>query len=233
MWSRGRMPGLGGANLVAGTIVDPNAISSSLAKLVSRISAAGGADAYNAQQAANAARMQAASTAAAQASYATPGPNTFNPAVSVAGPDYMKLAMYAGGGIAGVWLLMKLFKSSPSTAPSTTAALPVHKNPSRVPVVTRTQRLKNAVKSYESFHWGDKPSKLIAKKVSKAPKVGVKLGKLVSVAYETHKNGEHAVWEHEFGEEGGKRPDLVMDADNKRLHIVGGSYDVRPEGIVD
>lgn len=145
------------------------------------------------------------------------------------------MAVYIGGGAVGLYLLSKLFGGSSPSAP---APLPVHQNPRRrnpspVPVLTRSQRMRNAVDAYEGFHWGDEPTKFVAKKISKAPKVGVKLGKLVSVAYETHKNGEHAVWEHEFGEEGGKRPDLVMDADNKRLHIVGGSYDVRPEGIID
>lgn len=95
------------------------------------------------------------------------------------------------------------------------------------------ERLKRAVDFYSDFHWGDEPDKLVRKKVSRPPKAAVKLGKLVSVAYETHKGGEHATWEHEFGEEGGKRPDLVVDVDTKKLHIVGGDYDVRPEGIVD
>lgn len=145
-----------------------------------------------------------------------------------------KLIMYAGGGIVGLFILYKLFAGKGGHS----STLPVkenpgkrrRKNPERVP---QSERLRRAVSSYESFHWGDAPKRIVERKVSKVPRVGVKLGKLVSVAYETHKNGEHAIWEHEFGEEGGKRPDLVMDADTDRLHIVGGSYKVRPEGIVD
>ncbi len=63
---------------------------------------------------------------------------------------------------------------------------------------------------------------------------GVKLGKLHSVTYLAKKGNEPpTLWEHEFGEEGGKQPDLVMDVDSKRLHIVGGDYTVEDVGIVD
>lgn len=159
-------------------------------------------------------------------------PITLGPAPTT---DWTRWALYGGVAVAGFFVLRSLFKGG-SSAP---AALPVktnprrRRNPSRVPILTRSERLKKAVDAYEGFHWGDEPERIVRKKVSKAPRVGVKLGKLVSVAYETHKGGERAVWEHEFGEEGGKRPDLVMDADNKRLHIVGGTYDVRNEGIID
>lgn len=95
------------------------------------------------------------------------------------------------------------------------------------------ERLQDAADFYQEFHWGDAPDKTVRRKASKRPKVGVKLGTLHSVAYETHKDGEEAIWEHEFGEEGGDKPDLVMDVDNKKLHIVGGSYDVEDRGIVD
>jgi hypothetical protein len=100
-------------------------------------------------------------------------------------------------------------------------------------VVGNSEKLANAVALYKEFHWGDDADKFVERKMSKAPKLAVKLGKLISVAYETHKGGEHATWEHEFGEEGGRKPDLVMDAKTKRLHIVGGDYDVKPEGIID
>lgn len=105
------------------------------------------------------------------------------------------------------------------------------KNPE--PGEPTSAKLDRALDFYKKFHWGDEAEKTSTRKVSKRPKVLVKLGKLDAVAYSTHKDGERATWEHEFGEEGGKRPDLCMDVDNKRLHIVGGDYDVRPEGIVD
>ena len=60
--------------------------------------------------------------------------------------------------------------------------------------------------------------------------MGVKLGRLHSVTYETRKKGESAsLFEHEFE---GERPDLVMDISNKRLHFVGGTYSVSSRGIV-
>ena len=96
-----------------------------------------------------------------------------------------------------------------------------------------TSKLDKAVDFYEDFHWGEKARKLAKRAISPPPKVGVKLGTLDAVVYTTRKGGERATWEHEFGEEGGKKPDLVMDVENKRLHIVGGSYDVEARGIVD
>lgn len=188
-----------------------------------------------ASQAANAIAVAQQQAAAAQQALNAANAPAFNPNIGTPSDTIFglpKMLVYIGSGAVGLFVLFKMMKGSPASAP----ALPVHQNPARrrnPERVPQSERLKRAVESYESFHWGDKPTKFLHKKISKTPRVGVKLGKLVSVAYETHKNGEHAVWEHEFGEEGGKRPDLVMDADNKRLHIVGGSYDVRPEGIID
>lgn len=67
----------------------------------------------------------------------------------------------------------------------------------------------------------------------KPPKVATELGELVSVTYQTSKGGELAMWQHEFGEEGGVRPKLVVDPRNRKLHIVGGTYDVQAAGIID
>lgn len=63
------------------------------------------------------------------------------------------------------------------------------------------------------------------------PRVLVKLGELDSVTYVTKKGREPVThYEHEFGEEGGKRPVLAMD-ERKRLHVVGGDYTVTKAGI--
>jgi hypothetical protein len=57
----------------------------------------------------------------------------------------------------------------------------------------------------------------------------VKLGELHSVTYRTHKKGETArLFEHEFE---GSRPWLAMDVENKRLHVLGGTYTVTDAGI--
>lgn len=86
----------------------------------------------------------------------------------------------------------------------------------------------------EKFHWGIKGRKVRRAKVSKPPRVATKLGELVNVTYKTKKRGEAAEhFVHEFGEEGGRRPTLAMDIENKKLHIVGGDYDVIADGIKD
>jgi hypothetical protein len=49
------------------------------------------------------------------------------------------------------------------------------------------------------------------------------------VTYRTKKRGETAtLFEHEFE---GRRPWLAMDIENKRLHLLGGSYTVTDRGI--
>jgi hypothetical protein len=95
--------------------------------------------------------------------------------------------------------------------------------------------IDRAAEFREKFHWGIKGRKRpVRRKVSKPPKVATKLGELVNVTYKTKKRGEKAqFFVHEFGEEGGRRPTLAMDIENKKLHIVGGSYDVTADGIKD
>lgn len=38
-------------------------------------------------------------------------------------------------------------------------------------------------------------------------------------------------YEHEFGDEGGDLPCLIFDRQNRRLMLVGGDYEITPEGI--
>jgi len=118
---------------------------------------------------------------------------------------------------------------APPPAPKVTR----RRNPHYEPLPEADDRLTTALAQYEAFHWGEPANKVTRRRISKAPKTGVKLGRLHSVTYHTSKGGEDALWEHEFGEEGGEAPDLVMDPDNRRLHIVGGTYDVRTAGIID
>lgn len=91
--------------------------------------------------------------------------------------------------------------------------------------------VERAAKFYEEFHWGDGPTKVVEQPIELPPDVATELGELVAVTYRTHKGGERATWEHEFGEEGGKRPRLVVDPESKRLFIVGGDYTVTDAGI--
>ncbi len=93
--------------------------------------------------------------------------------------------------------------------------------------------LERAKRAFEGFHWGRKPRRIINAKPSPRPRALVELGRLEAVTYSTTKGGERAHWEHEFGEEGGRKPILAMDPDTQRLHVVGGDYTVEDRGIVD
>ena len=67
------------------------------------------------------------------------------------------------------------------------------------------------------------------RRASPPPEVAVKLGDVHSITYRTHKRGESAqLFEHQFE---GRRPELAMDVENDRLHLLGGSYTVTAEGI--
>lgn len=93
--------------------------------------------------------------------------------------------------------------------------------------------LDHAARLFRGFHDGDASRRTERARLSPPPKALVKLGRLDAIVYSTHKGGERATWEHEFGETGKARPTLAMDAETRRLHIVGGAYDVEDRGIVD
>jgi len=86
----------------------------------------------------------------------------------------------------------------------------------------------------ERFHWGRPARGVRRAKVAPLPRALAKLGSLQAIVYATNKAGDgYSHYEHQFGEEGGKRPDLAVDVESGRLHIVGGSYRVEERGIVD
>ena len=91
-----------------------------------------------------------------------------------------------------------------------------------------------ARRAYEAFQWGRKPRRVTRARVSPEPEVLAQLGQLTHVTYQTKKGSEKvALYEHAFGEEGGRRPVLALDPKSGRLHIVGGSYRVTARGIID
>lgn len=95
-------------------------------------------------------------------------------------------------------------------------------------------RIERARDFREAFHWGNPARGVSRAKVSPAPRVLVKLGTLEAVTYGTNKKGDgYSHYEHEFGEDGGRKPKLAMDVDTGRLHIVGGDYTVEERGIVN
>lgn len=94
--------------------------------------------------------------------------------------------------------------------------------------------LERAREFRRSFHWGRPARGVRRANVAPLPRMLTKLGSLEAIVYGTHKAGDgYSHYEHAFGEEGGKKPDLAVDVDNGRLHIVGGSYRVEERGIVD
>lgn len=89
--------------------------------------------------------------------------------------------------------------------------------------------MEKARKFREEFHWGLPARAIVKRAVHKQPEVAVKLGELHAVTYRTKKKGEKIqLFEHHFE---GKKPWLAMDVDNKRLHLLGGSYTVTADGI--
>jgi len=64
----------------------------------------------------------------------------------------------------------------------------------------------------------------------------VELGALWKIVYRTAKGfHDFAVtdYSHEFGEEGGRLPTLVYETLNNAFYVIGGSYLVKPQGIVN
>jgi hypothetical protein len=97
----------------------------------------------------------------------------------------------------------------------------------RSPGVARAQRL------YEAMHWGIPPKRTRHVR-TRLPRHLAELGRLESVVYSTNKKGDGpSHYEHSFGEEGGAKPRLAVDAETRDLVIVGGDYDVQARGIVD
>jgi hypothetical protein len=93
--------------------------------------------------------------------------------------------------------------------------------------------MTRARREYEAFHWGNRPSGARAVKAPHAEGPLVAIGKLVALEYKCAKGGKKKrVYRHEMGEESGRQPTLAYDR-KKKLHIVGGGYRIKPEGIVD
>lgn len=68
------------------------------------------------------------------------------------------------------------------------------------------------------------------------PKDHIAVGPVSSIVYYTSKafhDFEPMEYEHEFGEEGGEEPVLGYDVQSQKFYLTGGSYQVRPEGIVN
>ena len=68
------------------------------------------------------------------------------------------------------------------------------------------------------------------------PKDHLEIGRAWKIVYRTSKrfhDFEPTDYVHEFGEDGGQLPTVGYDVLNQRLYLIGGSYQVKPEGIVN
>jgi hypothetical protein len=64
----------------------------------------------------------------------------------------------------------------------------------------------------------------------------VDLGECILITYRARKSLDRFQtidYFHELGEETGERPHLLYSLAHKRLYLVGGAYEVKPEGIVN
>ena len=87
-----------------------------------------------------------------------------------------------------------------------------------------------AEERFKSFHWGRAPRRRLATTLPPEPRALVELGRLEAVEYATSKVGDGpSVYRHKFS---GRRPRLAVAVDGDQLHVVGGTYKVRPRGIV-
>lgn len=68
------------------------------------------------------------------------------------------------------------------------------------------------------------------------PKDHITVGPVETIVYHTSKafhNFEPIDYEHTFAEEGGEQPVLGYDVLSEKFYLTGGSYQVKPEGIVN
>lgn len=83
---------------------------------------------------------------------------------------------------------------------------------------------------------GDQDCSSLLQQLGGSRKDLIDLGEIKSIEYFARKkfdNFQPITYVHELGEVSGTRPRLMYDRLNKQLHIVGGNYKVKPEGIVD
>ena len=112
----------------------------------------------------------------------------------------------------------------------------VHKNPA--PKFKAAQQatgelkrqLDAAMKLYHNFS-GHEPELVGKTKKPKIPDVGIVIGELDGVAYETVRDGKTEKYFHQFDKR--VRPLLVSSFDGSQVYILGGEYDFTADGIVD
>lgn len=91
-------------------------------------------------------------------------------------------------------------------------------------------RIWRAKRAFEDFT-GEKPDKVVKRRLDSGPVAGYRLGQAVGVAYEARRDGETAQYFHRFKK--AARPELVVRDDGKQLYLTGGNYKVTDRGIED
>lgn len=94
---------------------------------------------------------------------------------------------------------------------------------------------RDARARYEAMHWGAAAPARLSRWDAPDPRSGplVELGALISVEYETIKEGDGlSVYRHEFGDRAGRGCPVLAVTTDGRLVIAGGRYRVRNRGIV-
>ncbi len=119
--------------------------------------------------------------------------------------------------------------------------LPSHLRPKRLqvrrrnPVVpfvprgTKSHRVEKAIDLFQKFR-GERPEYLDSAKIQ-VDDVGLLIGKVDGIAYETTYQGKTERYYHQFNDT--SRPLLVSSHDGKQLYLIGGSYSFTQDGIVD
>lgn len=87
---------------------------------------------------------------------------------------------------------------------------------------------KKAIKKYVEFNFKDpKFSVIVDVPEIKDDAILVYLGKCDYLAYISDKEGEEITYEHEFGEESGKKPDIFTNPEGNILIIYGGNFKIK------
>ena len=76
-----------------------------------------------------------------------------------------------------------------------------------------------------------RPAKVSRVRVPAPPKVGLAIGKIATIIYESDRGGSKHLYRHDFGQQ--SRPLLIASSDGKRLILLGGAYRFTERGIVN
>jgi len=96
--------------------------------------------------------------------------------------------------------------------------------------MTRKRQIQKAAKLYKDFS-GHDPESLGSISIPKQPTVGVVIGDVEAIMYNTVRDGVFERYIHKFKKSA--RPLFVVTPDGDQLLLVGGAYDFTERGIVD